>query len=296
MLFGDFGKPFLSLMKLPAGRQVTAVFRTVRVADHDHLLTPAQSGEVSLIYRDAEQFLKNCWGVAEIIDRFEQRNNRQCGQMLFVGMMLSPDSSPQPQDGQHVGRGVCHTDDVTADSMSPVRFVLFCEQQERIEDFARLRRELFNIDTSWCHSLCDDLRRFCVHKRSVFMGLQCDDFFEAAAVHFGVLPNVQRREVETKCVGQINPRLQILLDDPATAIGQHAVAQKRQIGLEFSGGLEAAVTVRSRSDRQEASFQPEFQHANEAPIRLQLRHGAESSFEVRPSVAAFADAIAQAVV
>ena len=125
--------------------------------------------------------------------------------------------------------------------------------------------------------------------------LQCGDLPQATPVEQGILPDVERREMKSEGVGQIDPWLQILFDDTPPTVFQHALIEKFQVAAEFAKGAIGAVPIFSRICFRQRLLQPIHLHPDEAAIRLRFGNGRESRCKLRPLSGGVSGALAESL-
>ena len=174
----------------PTDGDHAAAFAAVGETQHDHLLIAARA-QMAPIDLVAQQSAQRFAGVREILDRLEER--RDVDRHI---RSLRPQVPParEQQRRQHVIGPACHADDVRSDRGAAVFAPTVRNRLKDAEDLARFGTKRAERRLAPLERIPDPRRALVARERkpSGLIESGADD----APLHVGVLPQVQRREME----------------------------------------------------------------------------------------------------
>ena len=85
--------------------------------------------------------------MGQIVDRFQQGNDREADDLLIVDCQgIGRSLSPEPQDGEQIAGGAGHADDMAAETIDAERADRLEQASEQVECLQGFGRELLDRD------------------------------------------------------------------------------------------------------------------------------------------------------
>ncbi len=227
----------LRLVQFPAGGEEAAVLVRIRIAQH-HLLRLAARVQQHAPDRNREQAVHDARGVAQVADRFEQRDDIH--RRLPLMHVEQADLLQDEGDFQHVGHAVGLRDDVVRQRSLAVQLVHLgggARDRQLALGFGRelhegrgqrARRAQFvdqHLDTLL-------LAQFEVVAADVGVGQQ---FGDHALVHVGVLAQVECRQVEAEHARGVAQPAQAAARDQRRLVTDQRVVDHVEVAHELFG-------------------------------------------------------------
>jgi len=137
----ESGEAELGFRELPVGREEAPVFVRVGVADH-HLegSAPLLGAHAAAHQRHLQQIAHDVGRPSQIVDRFEQRHDRERAALHARGVGEQPRLLREEVDAQDVGDIVRHTEDEGPDRLAVETAPDLMDQTEQVDRLGGVRR------------------------------------------------------------------------------------------------------------------------------------------------------------
>ncbi len=215
----------LGAVDRPVGGQVPAVLVRIGVSEHDFLHVAA-GGHHGAVERKIKHRLQNRRAVVQVVDGLEQRRNPDRTVGLVSRSVQQPDLFHQNGRLEHVRHRPAHRDDVVGNGCGTVSLDREGGGTDDVEFFARQFGQLrprAHQRAAGAELSDQQLDAFVFGQRGV-IGMHprpCQQFGDHLLVHVGVLPKIQRGQMETKYVHAFSQQRQ-------PVVGQHRAAVRAQ--------------------------------------------------------------------
>ena len=163
-LAAESREPQLRLGELPVGREKAAVLVRVGVADH-HFEHPTLRPDAAAHERHLEQVPRDLRRPAQVVDRFEQRDDRQRAALHARRIREQARFLGEEVDAEHVGRVVRHAEDKAADRLAVEPIAHFTNQPEQAAELLGFRRRRGAISPQRASQLAHEPGAPCSRRR-----------------------------------------------------------------------------------------------------------------------------------
>ena len=279
----------LGLVQLPARGDEAAILVAVGIAEH-HLLHAAAAIDQPAIVMQAEQPVHDLRGIAQIVDGFEQRHHIDGA---TPGRIDQPGFLEQHRDLEQIGHALGHRDDALRDHRRAIfgmRLRGDAEHRQLAGGFFAVADER-RLQRPRAAQLGGEQRdpRVLIHRHVAgARDRGVDQLGDGALMNGGVLPDVERGEMEAKAIDRAPQPPQPAARDHRAAIGDERMMHHVEVGFELGGvGIRLRLCHR-RADVIDAEplcggREPRIDAGHRQPIRLgaAMRRGVGRGFGQR---------------